>query len=418
MGAERVLGFPAMGRRGAGVEEESRRVRLLSFTGIFLFAFGLRLAVSSSLGHLGLWQNPQFDAHENLLWAQALASGDFAWPSPPTHGPAYPFFLALLLKVFGSIGAARVAKTALASATCVLVAKTGEIFFERVAGLAAGVLLAVSGPVSLVDVSFWEETFVGFALTSALFLLASRRTAAGAGVAGLLLGVACAARPTAVLFVLAALAFLLLFEGSPRRMPAAAARLLGVTVVLAPALFGSSRAAGRFVFVRAYGAVNRWFGKDPASGGVQGARPNGPWDRVAAEAARAGVPPSGEEAYFTRRTLQRAAADPAGLARVVLSKLVWLTQAEGRATTMPTRSSPGIGDSENAPRFRIPPLSPWRRCSRGSRSAPRHFRCCGSRRALFLPCSARRAPIPHAGRSASRSSRAPGATLLLDRLRA
>ena len=316
-----------MGRRGAE-KGESRGRGLLPFIGIFLLAFGLRLAVSSSLGHLGLWQNPQFDAHENLAWAQALAAGNFAWPSPPTHGPAYPFFLALLLKVFGSIGAARVAQAALASATCVLVARTGEILFERKGGIAAGVLLAISGPLALVDVSFWEESFVGLLLSGALLLLVARRTPVGAGVAGLLLGVACAARPTAILFVLAALAFLLLFEGSPRRVPAAAALLLGVTVVLVPAVLGSSRAAGRYVFVRAYGAVNLWLGNDPAGGGVQGARPNGPGDLFAAEPARAGVPPAGEEAYFMKKAMQRATADPAGFARVLLSKLVWLTQAE------------------------------------------------------------------------------------------
>ncbi len=291
-------------------------------------ALGLRLAVSSSLSHLGLWQNPQFDAHENLEWARALAAGDFTWPSPPTHGPAYPFFLAALLKVFGSIDAARIAQAALASATCVLVARVGEILFERKAGIAAGLLLAISGPLALADVSFWEEGFVGLVLSGALFLLVARKTPASAGVAGLLLGVACAARPTAVLFVLAALTFVLLFEGSPRRVPAAAALLLGVTVVLAPAVLASSKAAGHFVFVRAYGAVNLWLGNDPASGGVQNARPNGPWDRVAAAPARAGVPPGGEEGWFMRRTLARAAADPAGLARVLVSKLVWLTQAE------------------------------------------------------------------------------------------
>ena len=315
-----------MKRRGA--TGESRAGRSLLFIGIFALAFVVRLAVSASLSHLGLWQNPQFDARENLAWAHALAAGDFAWPSPPTHGPAYPFFLALLLKVFGSIDAARIAQAALASATCVLVARAGEVLFERKAGIAAGLLLAISGPVALVDVSFWEEGFVGFLLTAALLLLATRRTPAGAACAGLLLGVACAARPTTVVFVLAALAFVLLLEGSPRRMPAAAALLIGATVVLAPAVVASSKAAGHFVFVRAYGAVNLWLGNDPASGGIQNARPNGPWDVAIAAPARAGVAPKDEEAWFTRRTLERANADPAGLARAVLSKAVWLTQAE------------------------------------------------------------------------------------------
>ena len=46
------------------------------------------------------------------------------------------------------------------------------------------------------------------------------------------------------------------------------------------------------------------------------------------ELSRAGVPPAGEEVYFTRKAVRRAVSDPSGLGRVVLSKLVWLTQAE------------------------------------------------------------------------------------------
>ncbi len=232
----------AMRRRGAE-EEKSRGRGLLPFIGIFLLALGLRLAVSSSLSALGLWQNPQFDAHENLTWAQALAAGDFTWPSPPTHGPAYPFFLALLLKIFGSMDAARIAQAALASLTCVLVARTGEILFERRAGLAAGILLAVSGPVALVDVSFWEESFVGFLLLRrrSSFSRRGERPAAPA-LAGLLLGTACAARPTAVLFVLAALAAVLLLEGWTRRVPSALALAAGVALVL---VAGGRRVARR-----------------------------------------------------------------------------------------------------------------------------------------------------------------------------
>jgi tetratricopeptide (TPR) repeat protein len=297
--------------------------------GVFLLAVVIRLAVSASLGHLALWQNPQFDAHENLVWARALAAGDFLWPSPPTHGPAYPFFLAALLRLLsGSLDAARVAQAALAGLTCVLVARAGEVLFERRAGLAAGFLLAISGPVALVDVTFWEEGLVSCVLSGGLLVLVTRKTPGGAALAGLLLGIACTARPTSIAFVLAALVTVLFFERWPRRLTAAGALFLGAGLVLVPTVLGATRASGHFVFVRAYGAVNLWLGNDPASGGVQNARPNGPWDRLAAEPARAGVPPAGEEAYFARKAAQRAAADPSGLARVLLSKLVWLTQAE------------------------------------------------------------------------------------------
>ncbi len=311
------------------VPERDGRRDWLTFIGIFLLALVVRLAVSSSLSSLGLWQNPQFDARENLGWAGALAAGNFQWPSPPTHGPAYPLFLAALLKVAGgSLGAARFGQAVFASLTCVLVARTGVALFGRRAGLAAGILLAVSGPVALVDVSFWEEGLVGFVLSAALFLLATRRTPGGAALAGLLLGVACAARPTSLLFVVAAAAAILFAGAWTRRGAAAGALVLAAGLVLAPAVLAASRASGHFVFVRAYGAVNLWLGNDPASGGVQNARPNGPWDRIAAAPARAGVAPKDEEAWFTQRTIARAAAAPAGLLRAVLSKAVWLTQAE------------------------------------------------------------------------------------------
>lgn len=314
--------------KGRGTEVRNGRRGWLPFAGVFLLAFVVRLLVSSSLSPLGLWQNPQFDAHENLTWARSLAAGDFQWPSPPTHGPAYPLFLAALLKLAGgSLDAARTAQAALASLTCVLVARAGAVLFGRRAGLGAGALLALSGPVALVDVSFWEEGFVGFLLSAALLLLATRKSPAGAAFAGLLLGLACAARPTSLVYVLAGLAVIL--AGTwPRRAASAGALVLGAGLVLVPAVLASSKASGRFVFVRANGAVNLWLGNDPASGGVQNARPNGPWDRVAAAPARAGVAPRDEEAWFTRRTLERAKADPAGLARAVLSKAVWLTQAE------------------------------------------------------------------------------------------
>jgi tetratricopeptide (TPR) repeat protein len=315
-----------MRRRGAAEEKDARGS--LPFIGIFLLAVGVRLAVSVSLGDLGLWQNPQFDAHENLAWAHALAAGDFTWPSPPTHGPAYPFFLAALLKLAGgSLDAVRTAQAVLASLTCVLAARTGAALVGRRAGLSAGILLAVSGPVALVDLSFWEEGFVGFLVTAALFLLATRRTPAGAACAGLLLGAACAARPTSLVYVAAALA-VIVAGAWPRRAVSAGALVLGAGLLLAPAVLASSRASGHFVFVRAYGAVNVWLGNDPASGGVQNARPNGPWDVVIAAPVRAGVAPKDEEAWFTRRAVERAAADPTGLARAVLSKAVWLTQAE------------------------------------------------------------------------------------------
>ena len=222
----------------------------------------------------------------------------------------------------------RLAQAALAGGTAVLLALAGTRLFGRRAGIAAGLLLALSGPVAFVDVALWEEVLLLFLATAALAVLARSPSLGAAALAGVFLGLASGSRPTMLLFALAAAGAIAFDRSRPRRLAAAGVLLLAAAATLAPVVVAASRASGRFLFVRSYGAINLFLGNDPASGGVQSARPNGAWDRVVSAPYRDGKTPREEEGWFLTKTLARAAADPAGLARVVLSKAVWLTQAE------------------------------------------------------------------------------------------
>jgi tetratricopeptide (TPR) repeat protein len=324
------FGYPSRGMAREPTERRDGRLPgAASLIALFAVATAVRLLVSSQLSFLALWTTPQLDAQENLSWATALAAGNFQWPSPPTHGPAYPYFLAALLKLSGgALAGVRAAQAALGGGTVVLAALVASRLFGRREGLAAGFLLALSGPLAFVDVALWEEVLVLFLVMASLFLLSTRKSVLSAAVSGALLGIASAARPTALLFLLAAAATIVFLEKWPKRLAAAGAMAATAALVLGPTVAASSRAAGHFVFVRTYGAINLFIGNDPAGGGVQNARPNASWDRLAAEPYRNGAGPEEEESYFLRKTLARAAADPAGFARAILSKIVWLTQAE------------------------------------------------------------------------------------------
>jgi tetratricopeptide (TPR) repeat protein len=302
---------------------------MLGLVAIFVVAFLTRLTITHQLEGLPMWDNPQMDARENLDWARSIASGEFQWPSPPTHGPGYPYFLAGLLALSpDSLAAVRALQAALGSLTAVIVAILGARLASRQAGLAAGFLLALYGPLAFADVALWEEVLILFLLTSSLWILVAHPTLIGGSTAGLLLGLATISRPTMLLFVACAATVLLALGMGRNRWLSAGALLVVSGLVIAPAVAASSRAAGHFVFIRTYGAINFWLGNDPASGGVQNARPNGPWDELVAEPYRNGVAPGGEERYFTRKTVARAAADPLGLAQVLASKAVTLLQAE------------------------------------------------------------------------------------------
>lgn len=322
-----LLGYPS--RRMSPAPKEPGRPGLVPLVAIFFAAFLVRAAVSHELSPLGMWAAPQLDAGENLVWARSLAAGSPLWPSPPNHGPVYPLVLAGLLKATGgSLAAARLAQAALAGGTAVLLALAGARMFGRRAGIAAGFLLALSGPVAFVDVALWEEVLLLLLATAALAVLAWRVSLGSAALAGALLGLASGSRPTMLLFALAAAAAMAFDRSRPRRMAAGGVLLLAALATVAPAVVAASRASGRFLFVRSYGAINLFLGNDPESGGVQNARPNGAWDRIASSPYRDGKTAKEEESYFLKKTLQRAAADPVGLAHVVLSKAVWLTQAE------------------------------------------------------------------------------------------
>ena len=78
---------------------QARQPPLLWLLGIAGTAFLVRVTVAHQLSRTALFRAPQLDQLEFLTWARQLASGDLLHPFPPTHGPGYPYFLAVLLTV-------------------------------------------------------------------------------------------------------------------------------------------------------------------------------------------------------------------------------------------------------------------------------------------------------------------------------
>ncbi|HJW14143.1 MAG TPA: hypothetical protein VJ776_05585, partial [Thermoanaerobaculia bacterium] len=70
----------------------TRRAAIARSVVVFSVALAVRLAVWSQLSDHPLFRAPQLDSLEYVSWASAIAAGDFRWPSPPPHGPGYPFF--------------------------------------------------------------------------------------------------------------------------------------------------------------------------------------------------------------------------------------------------------------------------------------------------------------------------------------
>ncbi len=299
-------------------------------------AFAVRAAVALQLAPTALFRLPQLDSLEFLLWAQSVAAGEARWPAVPTHGPVYPYFLGALLALFdGSFTAVRLVQAALGAGLCALAAVLAACLFDdRRAGLAAGLLLALYGPLVYVEISFLAEGLLLFLAFAALWCLLRPAPTPGASIAaaaaaGLLLGLAAATRATALALVLALALALLLDRRRPRRALAAGALAAAALAVVLPVLVAVRQASGSWLPIQGYGGLNLYMGNRPGAPGVPTARLGGDWDRLSGEPARRGIAgAAAQERWYTRQLLAEARERPGAVLAAVARKGGWLVQDE------------------------------------------------------------------------------------------
>jgi Flp pilus assembly protein TadD/4-amino-4-deoxy-L-arabinose transferase-like glycosyltransferase len=298
---------------------------------VFGVAAAIRVALATDLWRLPIVRTPKLDSFEYVSWAQRIAAGDFAWPLVAQHGPGYPFFLAGLLALFGSLHAALVVQAIVCAATAALVAAVGRTLVGDRAGLLAGLTYAVYGPAAWIETSFVAEGLLLFLLTAALFALSrAPLTTARAAAAGAALGAAVVVRPTALL-IGGALAVWIIVSLRQRQSGAgtlAAALAAACLIVVAPAL-ARGWTASHTLSMQGYGGLNFYIGNSPAHTGRATIRLGAGWDALNSEAARAGIEdPTAQDRYYVSKTLAEIRDRPAAFVRLLAAKILWSLQAE------------------------------------------------------------------------------------------
>jgi tetratricopeptide (TPR) repeat protein len=298
---------------------------------VFAVAFLVRLAVGAQLADEPLFRSPQLDSLQYYLWAQRIAAGDFLWPVPPPHGLGYPVFLGALLALLdGSLGAVRVAQSLLGAGTCALAAAVAGRAFGRRAGIAAGLLLAVYGPLVWIDVSILAEGLLLFLLVLALWIVSGGdRPVVRAVLAGLVIALATLVRPTAVVLLPGLVAALVTGRLRDRRAWGAAGLLLATFFLVAtPVVWKISQANGAFVPVQGHSGFAFYIGNHPDGDGLPSPRIGRGWEEIETEALRAGIEdPAAQDRYYRTRALAAMRERPGDSLRLFASKAFWLIQA-------------------------------------------------------------------------------------------
>jgi 4-amino-4-deoxy-L-arabinose transferase-like glycosyltransferase len=321
--------------------------------GLFLFALGMRLAYleqaksdpMSDVVHR-IWDSLYYHRHA-LALAGIDPRVDPVGSVPYFLGPLYSYFLAGVYALFlPDPGLAKQAQAVLGALSCVLVFGIGRALFGERAGLVAGLLLACYG---------LAIYYAGVLLPASLELLLNLlflwllvrgerapdwRAALAAGVVA---GLATAAKTNAVLLVPAGMAVLWF---APPRLPKAtrlrtlAALALGAALAIAPFTLRNWVVSHQFVVMNTTGGRNLWKGWGPNANGTHvplvspsaegGARdPRERWTDLddylerRVDARRA----TEESSYFTQKTIAYVIERPVRALALGAKKLLLFANA-------------------------------------------------------------------------------------------
>jgi Flp pilus assembly protein TadD/4-amino-4-deoxy-L-arabinose transferase-like glycosyltransferase len=275
----RPPGPPDAARRRTGAQPRpawpSRHPLAARALCVLALALAARLAWQQTTSHSPLYQTFQMDAEWHADWARQIAAGNWSPDRPFFRAPLYPFFLAAAYGATGgSFDGARVVQHLLGALSCVLLFDAGRRIYGAGAGLAAGLIAALYGPLIHYENELLTPCLEVFFLSAAIAALSRAWERPSGGrmlAAGVLLGLGCITRPTLLVVAAAACAW---WAWAMRGRSAAAGRarqcallLAGTALPIAPVTWHNVHHGGEWVLLATQGGVNFFIGNHSGSDG-------------------------------------------------------------------------------------------------------------------------------------------------------
>lgn len=269
---------------------------------ILAAGIGLRLCYLWQFSDSPLFCNPIGpDVQEYDEWARSILAGNLVWQALPIHGPVYPYFLALLYKVFSyDFFLVRFFQLLCGMSGLYLLYLTTRRFgYFRHSGLP---LLVLGIAVLYTPLIYYQGELICESILLPLLTMAIYFLYLGSGknhktqnnfnlqyryfaLAGVASGLAVITHPISLLFVLMEFACVALLwhqhhrPGWKKEIPAAIF-ILSVAVVVAPVCIYNSALAGKFVLVQKNSGLNLYIGNNANATGGCYVRPGPAWTRL------------------------------------------------------------------------------------------------------------------------------------------
>jgi tetratricopeptide (TPR) repeat protein len=282
-------------------------------------ALVLRLWHLWSLRASPFWDVLLGDARSYDTWGREIAAGDWAGRGVFYQSPLYAYFLAAIYSIRPSLLLIRLAQAIVGAVACVLLGYAASRWFDRRAGLLAGIVLAAYAPAIFFGALIQKSVLDLFFLCLLLALIGAAADAprpAGLWIAaGAALGALALTRENALVFVPLILAWLWLdprFERAAR--PRMTAMLIaGVAIALVPVGVRNRIVGGEFHLTTAQSGPNLFIGNNPQADGtyvpLRPGRGSPDYERIdatalAEHATGRHLTPGEVSEYWTRRAIE------------------------------------------------------------------------------------------------------------------
>jgi 4-amino-4-deoxy-L-arabinose transferase-like glycosyltransferase len=298
----------------------SRRWNLL--LAVAFLALVVRLIYLTQIAHAPFFNLRLGDADAYHQWALRIAAGDWLGQGVFYQSPLYPYFLALIYKLFGASPAmVRLIQAVIGTGSCVLLAAAGMALFGE-GGAIAGVLLALYPPAIFLDGLLDKSVLVSFFTCALLYLLSARRVRFREFLAGVTLGLLSLTRENALLLAVPVLLWFLLGDQQSHKASwlTAVAVLGGCALVLLPVGARNYAVGGEFHLTTSQFGPNFYIGNHAGARGLYDALVPGHGSaaderddavQVAEEASGRALSPGEVSAFWTGRALEFIRAHPA-----------------------------------------------------------------------------------------------------------
>ncbi len=297
--------------------------------GIFVLAFAVRYAYLTQMRSSPLFDTPIMDAEYHDLWARAIVAGEDFTQGVFFRAPLYPYFLALVYRIFGyDYLILRLVQFLIGSVGCVLVYVVGKRIFNRRTAVMGGLMTALYG----VLIYFEGEllipvllVFLDLLLILALLWASEKPSYARWGLCGGLLGLSAIARPN-VLLVGAALIIWMIVASAKRPGRIRSRNVLhvgcfalGAALIISPVTLRNYLKGHDLVLIASQGGMNFYIGNNDQSDGASAILPGARatwWGSyqdakdMAEKSAGRSLKPSEVSRFWYIRGLRFAAGEP------------------------------------------------------------------------------------------------------------